>query len=245
MHLRVLMWGNPPSTTSTRLSLASPITISQLLFIPFSQQDKGKGAQIPWARSAPQKYHPHDIAPQTISHLSTAKVIHVAARRPISLRRAPLEECFPCVPQNIFSVHLPYFPSAIAANRLVSSHPLEEVTLTRRHQTIGIPTMEGGRRRSKGKRSRQVDSDNDEEWIPYRNTWGGSTLGVWVSSVRMYELILGRDDDDDDSKVGGGAGRWWGYTNPVYVCANCSQLSQIVLNGLCRGRGILIGWGKG
>ena len=51
-------------------------------------------------RPTPAKFRPHPIY-----HLSPAGV---SSRRPISRRRAPLEECFPCVVRNAFSVHLTF-----------------------------------------------------------------------------------------------------------------------------------------
>ena len=60
---------------------------SKLLFLTFrehsGQQNKGKGAQILWAHSAPQFAHHHHIAPfPPTSHLSPAKVsaLHVNSR---------------------------------------------------------------------------------------------------------------------------------------------------------------------
>ena len=89
MYPRALMRGYPPSTTSTRLSLVSPLKISQFPFIPFLQQIKGKGAQIPWARSAPQPDHPHNTTPQNIYHLYTAKgKLHTVPRHFASPRVA-------------------------------------------------------------------------------------------------------------------------------------------------------------
>ena len=73
-----LMWGNPPSTYSTRLLLIDfPLhSISQFPFLTFlgeGKHNKRKGAHVPWARSAPQSTHPCDIALQPTSHLSPAK----------------------------------------------------------------------------------------------------------------------------------------------------------------------------
>ena len=80
---------------------------SQLPFLTFSGQDnKGKGAQIPRAFYAPQIIHPRDIVPQTISHLSTAKVSSILCHT-IPCHCAPLEESFTCVYQNHFSMHSP------------------------------------------------------------------------------------------------------------------------------------------
>ena len=89
MHPRALMWGNPPSTTSTRLYLASSLTVSQLPFLPFSKQNKGKEAKILWECSAPQPTHPHGITPQTISTLIQRQgKLHTAPRHFASPRAA-------------------------------------------------------------------------------------------------------------------------------------------------------------
>ena len=55
---------------------------------------------------------PWDIALNPISHLSTAKVSSTSCRA-IPLRRAPLEDCFPWVSRNRFSVNAPCYSFAI------------------------------------------------------------------------------------------------------------------------------------
>ena len=81
---------------------------SQLSFLTFSgqagQHNKGKGAQSPWARPAPQPSHTIYIAPPPTYHVSPTKLISTL-HRAISHRCTPLEECFPCVARNIFSVY--------------------------------------------------------------------------------------------------------------------------------------------
>ena len=81
------------STYSYRLSLTSSLTISVSHFSRAGQQNKGKVAQIPWARSTTQPSHPRDITHHPISHLSTSKVISTP-RCAIPRHRAPLEEFF-------------------------------------------------------------------------------------------------------------------------------------------------------
>ena len=77
-------------------------TRSQLPFLTLHRQarqhNKGKDAQIPWARSAPQPAHPRDIATHPIYHLSTAKV----SSTPPPRNCTPLEECFPCILWHIY-----------------------------------------------------------------------------------------------------------------------------------------------
>ena len=51
-------------------------------------------------------------------------------------------------------------------------------------------------------------------------------------------------DEEGGGKAGGGLGRGWGYKSTVYVCVNCPQSSQIVLNSLCRGQEICLGGGR-
>ena len=93
---------------------------SQFLFSTFrgqaGQQNKWKGAQIPLVRSAPQPAHPRDIAPHPISQLSIDKLSYTP-RCAISYRCTPLEEHFPCIAQNIFSVHSPRSSFAISVTR--------------------------------------------------------------------------------------------------------------------------------
>ena len=96
MDPRALMRGKPPSTTSTRLlrnrlSLKSSLTISISRFYREGKKNKGKGTQVPWAQYYPKPAHHINIDFPT-SHLSLCC-------------RAPLEECFPFVAHNIFSVH--------------------------------------------------------------------------------------------------------------------------------------------
>ena len=81
---------------------------SQLPFLTFRGQDnRGEIAQIPCARSAPQPSHPRDIETHPISHLFTSKVISTL-RCAIPHLRTPLEEYFPCVSRNNFSMHSPW-----------------------------------------------------------------------------------------------------------------------------------------
>ena len=88
---------------------------SQLPFLTFRWQDnKGKSAQSPWARSAPQLANPRDIQSHPISHLSISKVISIPCRS-ITRLRAPLKECFRCVSRNHFSMHSPCYSFAIAS----------------------------------------------------------------------------------------------------------------------------------
>ena len=74
----------------------------------------------------------------------------LAPRHFALLRAAPFRVAVRCLRNVSLASHKIFspctylvLPSAIAENRLVSSHPLEEVTLPRWHQTMGIMKMEG------------------------------------------------------------------------------------------------------
>ena len=76
-------------------------------FLTFSgQENKGKTAQIPSARSTPQPSHPKAIGTHPISHLSTSKV-RSTLRCAIPRHHAPLEECFPFVLRNHLTMYSP------------------------------------------------------------------------------------------------------------------------------------------
>ena len=79
-----------------------------------SKTEQGERRADPMSALRYPTSHPHDIAPQIISHLSTTKVSSTP-RRTISRRRAPLEECLSCILRNHFSIHSLFSYFAIAS----------------------------------------------------------------------------------------------------------------------------------
>ena len=109
MYPRVLIRRNPPFNHFDLTSLESnfPCTLvhNYHFYRQSGQNNKGKGPHIPWACSAPQPSHPRNIAPTRPQlYLYPAKV-SPTPRRAIMCYCAPLEERFPCVARNIFSMH--------------------------------------------------------------------------------------------------------------------------------------------
>ena len=77
-------------------------------------------------------------------------------------------------------------PSAISANRLILPPPLEEVTLTRRHHTIEILTMEGGRWRFEESDPAKLTATTTDNGTPIRIPEEAQlrSLGIFRSEVR-------------------------------------------------------------
>ena len=109
MYPHTLMSGNYRSTTSTRLSLASP---SSTLRIP-GQQNKGKGAAPVGAHRSPTS---PSLRPPT-SRLYPAKV----SAAPFRVAERSLRNISLAFRENIFSIHSPCSSFAIAATR--PGHP--------------------------------------------------------------------------------------------------------------------------
>ena len=129
MYPRTFVWGNSPSITSTQLSrIGFPLHPHSILFCTtltivisphnyhfsfFAGRTTRRKAQRPLERSNPQPDHPHYIiSPHLL--LTPLQYNHqVAPYHAITCCRKPTEECFPCVAQNIISVHSPCSPFTI------------------------------------------------------------------------------------------------------------------------------------
>ena len=139
MYPRTFVWRNPPSNTSTQLSWTYfPLHPNSILFCKtltivisphnyhFSffagRKTRGKSHR-PLACYSPQPDYPHGIiSPHLI--ITPLQYNHqVAPYHAIMCCRKPTEECFPCVAQNIISVHSPCSPFTVYASRPGHSTP--------------------------------------------------------------------------------------------------------------------------
>ena len=111
----------PSFTTSTRpfrlnfprsIFFQTAITIAIFNFMRAGHQNKGRCAE----RSYPQPAPPYDIAPPIKSHLSLAKIRDMPYHL-ILCQCTPLEEHFPCISRNIFSVRSPCSSFAVFLTR--------------------------------------------------------------------------------------------------------------------------------
>ena len=129
------MWGNPPSTTSTRLFridlLSHPhsiffqttLTIAISYFSQAGQQYKGKYAATISVFGSPTSPPPRHSAPSLYLTLIPVKV-RSTPRHSVQLRHTLLDKHFSCISRNILSMHSPSSSFNIDAARPGHPNPL-------------------------------------------------------------------------------------------------------------------------